>query len=81
MIKKRDEYRRKFGKELLLMQGMIKAKDAIDDATPLEIMQALTAFACTTIAEVAERVEWSREDVRDKFFDAINHALNADIFE
>lgn len=81
MIKKGDEDMRNFGKELPLMQGMIKAKDAIDGATPLEIMEALTAFACVTIEEVAEKVEWSREDVRDKFFAAINHTLNADIFE
>lgn len=81
MIKKGDEDMGKLGKELLLMQGMIKAKDSIDGATPLEIMEALTAFACVTIEEVAEKVEWSREDVRDKLFAAINHTLNADIFE
>lgn len=81
MTKKEVEEKKKFGKELPLMQEMIKAKDAIDGATPLEIMEALTAFACTTIAEVAEKVEESREDVRDKLFGAINYALNADIFE
>lgn len=67
-------------RELLLMLGMIKARNAIDDASPLEIMEALTAFACVTIEEVAEKVEWSREDVRDKFFDAINDVLDAGIF-
>lgn len=55
MIKKGDEDMGKLGKELSLMLGMIKARDAIDDATPSEIMQALTAFACTTIARVAEK--------------------------
>lgn len=79
-VKKGDEDMGKFGKELPLMLGMIKARDAIDDATPSEIMQALTAFACTTITRVAEKMEWSREDVRDKFFDAINDVLDAGIF-
>lgn len=79
-VKKGDEDMEKLGKELLLMLGMIKARNAIDDASPLEIMEALTAFACVTIKEVAEKVEWSREDVRDKFFDAINDVLDAGIF-